>query len=136
MRASTSAAEAGQATGRAVGMTLITQPAIDALLSASMSRTTHPSPGEAGGVSAPDSFKPPQPRRRTSTPHLTASLLLPVSPARDTVINHGAKTTRHRVVKATADRSLSESSSDRRSGQLQLEMTCLLAPNEDQLARG
>lgn len=62
-------------------------------LSPSMSRTTHPSPRETGGVRACDSFKSPQPGRRTSTLHVRArlrpSLPLPVSPARDTVINHG-----------------------------------------------
>lgn len=39
-------------------------------LSPSMSRTTHPSPGKTGGVKACDSFKSPQPGRRTSTLHL------------------------------------------------------------------
>lgn len=46
-------------------------------LSPSMSRTTHPSPGETGGVRACDSFKSPHPRRRTSVLHLIEPSYVP-----------------------------------------------------------
>lgn len=107
-------------------------------LSPSMSRTTHPSPGATGGARACDSFKSPQPVRRTSPVHLIELRHIP--PPTCVTGTGYCDQSRNQDGEARGrqgDRKslFIESCRDGRPGQLQLEMTCLLAPNKNRLAK-